>query len=454
MKLTALFVSPSIAVRGVTWLITFLLLTVLWILLLRFLPLDGLFHYLGTVGMTGTQSVMAITLLPPLMLCVLSRVALQALVPAVATPSIAPAQSPPAVIVAAPVEMAQIAAWGVVTPFGDAGATVTSSQEQEKIFRPDSVIRNIEGHPVQTATIENLPLEILDYPVETRSRVKRITAMLVTVLNTLFEQQAELTRSSNAPATVYWLVPEALPLDNETRLHFSMAWTHSHWRTIDYDLHVLSAASENAYGAMNALQQHMSSKKMPYVLLLTADSLVNPDELLLPLALNQVFSSKITDGFVPAEGAAGLLLVDAAFAAHSHMSGLCKPGPAQRGLRVSDRTAKGNVDSHTLASCIAEAMTMSKMAAGEIGNVISDTDHRFARTSEVIDALGKTLPGLDPLSQRTAPMAFAGSFGAASDLIHIALAAEMATTTEQATLVVSVADARQTAAMMILPGQV
>lgn len=450
----AFFTSPNIVVRGVTWLIAFLLLTMLWIFLLRFLPADGLFHYLGTIGMTGTQTIAAITLLPPLALSFLSWISLQVLTPPAAAPKTASVQPTPEAIVAPPLEMLRIAAWSAVTPFGDAGTTIASSQEQEKIFRPDDAIHNTEGHPIHAATIKELPLEVLDYPVETRSRAMRITAMLVTVLNTLFEQQAELARSTTAPATVYWLVPDSLPLDNEIRLSFSMAWTHSYWRTVDYDLHLLSAATESVYGTVNALQQHMSNNKMPYVLLLAADSLVNPDELLLPLALDQVFSSKITDGFVPAEGAAGLLLVDAAFAARSQMDGLCMLGTAQRGLRTSDRIANGNVDSSTLTACIKEAMAASKITADKIGNVISDTDHRLSRASEVIDAMGEILPELDPLSHRTAPMAYAGSFGVASDLIHIALAAEMATTTEQAALVVSVADVRQTAAMMIFPGNV
>jgi hypothetical protein len=451
LKLTALFVSPSIAVRGVTWLITFLLLTVLWILLLRFLPLDGLFHYLGTIGMTGTQTIMAITLLPPLVMSLLSWIGLQVLSPPTAAPNVTVAKPASETILAPATEKLRIAAWSAVTPFGDASATAASSQEQDKIFGPDSAIRNAEGHPVHAATVKELPLELLNYPVKTRSRAMRVSAMLVTVLNSLFEQQIGLARSA-ASTTIYWLLPDALPLDNETRLSFSIAWTHSFWRNGEYDLHLLPAASESVYGALNSLPQHMSPSKRPYVLLLAADSLVSPDELLAPLALGQVFSNKIPDGFVPAEGAAGLLLVDAAYATASNLVGLCTLGTVQLEQRATDRGAPGKVDSSALTTCITAAMAAAKTAADKVGIVISDTDHRFPRNAEVIQAMEKTLPELDPLSDRIAPMAFAGNFGAASDLIHMALAAEMATATEQAALVVSVADARQTAAMMILPG--
>lgn len=457
MKLIGFFTSPSNAVRCITWFAAFLLLTILWTVLLPLLSLDGLFQHFDNIGMSGAQSIAAITLAPPLMLSVLSWISVQVLVPsaipAVTPPEAAPAQSAPAAVATPLAEMLRIAAWSAVTPFGDASTTVASSQEQEKVFRPDSVIRNAEGHPVHTGVVEELPLEILDYPAETRSRAMRMSAMLVTVLNALFEQQMDLARSATGPATVYWLVPEALPLDSETRLSFSIAWMHSFWRIVDYDLRLLPVATESAYGVVNALQPLLGPSKMPYVLLLAADSLVNPDDLLAPLALDQVFSNKVPDGFVPAEGAAGLLLVDAAYAKASDLVGLCTLGTVHRELRTADRGAKGKIDSSTLVTCITEAMAAAQTTADKIGIVISDTDHRMPRSQEVIHAMEKLLPDLDPLSQRIAPMTLAGSFGAASDLIHIALAAEMAASTEQAALVVSVANLRQTAATVIFPDQ-
>jgi hypothetical protein len=460
LKLTGFFKSPNVAVRRFTWLMAFLLLTVLWILLLPLLSLNGVLQYFSNIGMTGAQSITAITLAPPLMLAVLSWIGIQmlappaapALTPPAATPELSiSAQSTPAAAALSPAEMLRIAAWSVLTPFGDTGATVAGSREKEKVFRSDSLIRNAEGHPVHTGTVEDMPLENLGYPPDTRSRAMRVSAMLVTVLNTLFDQQVELARSATAPATVYWLIPEALPLDDETRLNFSLAWAQSLWRGVDYDLHFLPAATESVYGAVNTLQRHVSASKMPFVLLLAADSLLNPDELLAPLALEQVFSNKAPEGFVPAEGAAGLLLVDAAFATASDLVGRCALGPVHREQRASDRGARRKVDSSTLVTCITEAIDTVQTTADKIGIVISDTDHRVQRSVEVAQAMEQTLPELDPLSDRINPMAFAGYFGAASDLIHMALAAEMVASTGQAALVVSVAHSLQTAAVVILP---
>jgi hypothetical protein len=456
LKLTAPFTSSNAAIRGVTWLVTFLLLTFAWILLLPLMSLDNLFHRFGNIGMTGSQSVLAITLLPPLTLTLLGWIGLRVFNPP-AVPAIAPANAAPVqssqIAVTSPAEVLRIAAWSVVTPLGDAGVTIARSQAQDKIFRPDKNIRNTEGHPVHTAIVEEIPLAILNYPSETRSRSMRISAMLVSVLDTLHDQQNELARSAAVSATVYWLVPATMPLDNETRLCFSIAWAHSSWGNIDYSLHLLSAATESAYSVVSNLRELTDQRKMPYVLLLAADSLLDPDELVSSLNQGKVFSSKLPDGFVPAEGAAGLLLVDSAFATSAHFTGLCTLGPVHREQRASDRGVKGKVDSSTLNACITDAMTVAETSADEIGTVISDTDHRFSRSAEVTQAMEQTLPRLDALSDRINPMAFAGYFGAASDLIHMALAAEVVATTEQAALVVSVAGPRQTTAMMILPYQ-
>lgn len=189
-------------------------------------------------------------------------------------------------------------------------------------------------------------------------------------------------------------------------------------------------------------------------MLLAADSLVSPDELLAPLALGQVFSNKIPDGFVPAEGAAGLLLVDAAYATASNLVDLCTLGIVHLEQRATDRGTAGKVDSSALTTCFTEAMTSTKTTADKVGIVISDTDHRLPRSVEVIQAMEQMLPELDPLTQRITPMAFAGNFGAASDLIHLALAADMAVTIGQAALTVNVTHARQTAAVVITPDTV
>lgn len=403
--------------------------------------------------MTGTQAILSITLLPPLATALLSWTGLKLLTPREAAPGETVANTVPEIAsgpAPAPVtEPLYIAAWSAVTPFGDADATVASSREQIKAFKPDSAIRNDDGSPVHAATVKELPLELLDYPPDTRSRAARVTAMLVPVLNALFSQQERMVGAVTS-TTVFWLLPEEIPLDEGTRRGFSSAWSHSFWRHGKYDLHLLPATTTSAYGTLNSLAQNMNASRMPHALLLAADSLVNPDELLAPLALDQVFSNKSPDGFIPAEGAAGLLLVDATYGAASNLVGLCALGIAHQEQRVAERGGMGKVDSSALSRCMAAAVAAAGTPLDGVGMVVSDTDHRLPRSLEVIQAMEQTVPDLDPMSHRLTPMAYAGNFGAATDVIHLALAACSASTSGQPTLAVSVSHARNTAAAVIV----
>ena len=67
----------------------------------------------------------------------------------------------------------------------------------------------------------------------------------------------------------------------------------------------------------------------------------------------------------------------------------------------------------------------------------------------MIDAMAQVLAGLDPLPQRICPMEHVGAFGAASDLIHIAFAAELA---GQASVLALMTSAEQGAVVVVGPG--
>ncbi len=344
-------------------------------------------------------------------------------------------------------------AWSAITPNGDAAATIERCLRQEKVFHPDGAIRNRDGHPVHSAAVEALPLAALGYPDASRERAMRLPALLLTVLNDLHDQQLELAHATAAAATVVCLLPAALAGDEETRPRFAAAWARSDWRDVAYRLQLVPSSPDGAYAVLNDLRGQMDPLRMPYVLLLAADSLLDPDELSRELALGRVFSDKAPNGFVPAEGAGGLLLVHSGFAEAVPLVGLSRLGLANRATRESDRGDKGKVDSATLSACMNEAMAAVEVAAGDVGAVLADTDHRAQRGMEVIQSMGRILPALDPLAQRISPMEYAGCFGAAADLLHLALAAEMAASGERATMALSLGGDRQTAAVVILPDQ-
>jgi hypothetical protein len=108
----------------------------------------------------------------------------------------------------------------------------------------------------------------------------------------------------------------------------------------------------------------------------------------------------------------------------------------------------GNTDHDGLRGLMSAALAASGKAAVDIGIVVSDADHRTRGSMEVIGAMTHVLAGLDPLEQRISPMEYTGAFGAASDLVHLALAVELAG--EKSVLALSTS-CGQCAAVVVIP---
>lgn len=467
MSISAPFKSSWFVVRAFAWLVLFLLLVVAWVFIVTRFPLSGLFQFLGNLGLSEIQSIMTLSLLPPMILTTLIWLKLRKPGPA-ATSAGANVTTTPEVI-APPVNTLHIAAWSAITPFGDVAATLAGTQGKKAVFAPDKAVKDSESLPFFTASIDALPLsifacpedDVLAYPVETRSRIKRTTAMLFTVLNALHEKKEalDIKLPMGQAVQVFWLPPTesmltSAPSPEDIADAFSTAWKRSKWNTTD---HVLASfTSKKCYEILHSLQHSSDKERSPITLIIAADSLLDPEELAHPIAQGMLYSGATKNGFIPAEGAGGLLLVDANFVTKMELSNLNTLGPIKNVQRESERNAKAKIDSTTLTSCITLAMNTSQMGtsqlrADKIGAILSDTDHRLEPLGlEVIAAMLQTLPDHKP-QDRISPMEYAGSFGIASDIIHLALAAELAEATEQAILTVSVADSKHTAAVVILP---
>src|SRR5699024_8304523 len=107
----------------------------------------------------------------------------------------------------------------------------------------------------------------------------------------------------------YWIVPHALLTEDKFHADiFASVWKHSSWRQLEYLLHVVPDAPAAGYAILAALQHDIDDSVIPYTLVVAADSLLDSDELATALALEQVFSDTAPLGFIPSEGAGGLLL--------------------------------------------------------------------------------------------------------------------------------------------------
>lgn len=343
----------------------------------------------------------------------------------------------------------RLGAFSALTPFGNALETVEGTQSKEKVFQVDRTLSIPGGFPVHAAMVPALPLARLGYPADTRRSAVRIAAMLELILGELHQQQDRIASAIEAPGVVYWLLAPQLTDDGAAQQALAAAWSRSPWRTVKHELHLVRGLPGGAYALIAALQRDIEQSRAPFVLLLAADSVLEPD-LLAPLfELEQVFSENAPNGFIPAEGAAGLLLFHPAHSPAGLWNGACQLGPAVCIARPQERKGR-KPELASLSTALASALSAAAVAPDSITAIVADSDHRVAGAMEAAAAMTLHTAHLDPLEDRISPMQYAGWFGAATDLIHVALGAELALTRE-ATVGTLAASVDQAAALLILP---
>jgi hypothetical protein len=316
-----------------------------------------------------------------------------------------------------PVARFRIGAWSALTPHGNAIETVDGTKARTKVFKPDQAIRHPSGYPAHASMIATLKLEAMGHAAGTRLRAPRVMTMLGAILDDLHGQQSTLVESIEGPASVYWLVPPELVSDDGAHSAiFAGAWKRSAWRDGAYLLHMIPAGGASVYSTLSVLQAGIDQASIPYAIIIAADSLLDGEELAPALALGHVFSHTAPDGFIPAEGAGGILLFNPVLTSDDLWANAAVMGP----VKVA------GTDHDGLRDVMSAALTVSGKGADDIGVVVSDSDHRSRGIMEIIGAMTHVLGALDPLEQRISPMEYAGAFGAASDLVHLALAVELA----------------------------
>jgi hypothetical protein len=397
----------SLAGKFFLWILALAVLTAAWfILLANVAPASLEFASVGTVVVASS---------PPALLALVAWTALRwTSSPQTEQPAAMTSQAQATTL--APPKPAirfRVGAWSALTPFGNGVATIEGAKARTSVFKPDKAMLLPSGLPAHSSQINTLDLEALGHAPGSRLRAPRVTAMLISILDELHAQQVTLTESVDSPVNVYWLVPQGLmPEDEPSRAMFDLAWARSAWSTIPNRLHMMTVTDQSAFALQTNLQNDMDHSAMPYALMLAADSLINGEAMAPALALGHIFSTESPQGFIPSEGAGGILLFN--------------PSAAPEDL-WSNAPIMMPVTDHTSASdAMAAAVAASGAGADRIGLVVSDTDHRIKASMQVVGAMTQLLPGLDPLAQRISPMEFTGIFGAATGLVHMVIAVEMA----------------------------
>lgn len=422
------------AFRILPWTLVLFLLGAAWFMLLaRVAPARLDFSSAGATLFAST---------PPFLLTLLlwtgvQRYSSSAQVAVAPLPTAAPlAPSGPAV----PVARFRVGGWSAITPHGGVIETLEGTRARSRKFSPDKAIPHPSGYPAHAAMIASLKLEALGHPAATRQRAPRVMAMLCAVLDDLHAQQGCLVESLPGPVHVYWMAPPALLAEDRSHAAiFAAAWTHSAWRDSAHLLHMVPVGA-SMFNVLSNLQEEIDQSSVPYTILLAADSMLHRDELAPAMERGHVFSPTSPNGFIPSEGAAGILLFNPGKCSEDLWSGAAIAEPVKAVAREGSSNELGGV--------ISAALVASGKDASGVSFVVSDSDHRTSGSMEVVGAMVQVLANLDPLEHRISPMEYAGAFGAATDLINLALACELAA--DESVVAVST-QYSQLAAMVVRP---
>lgn len=164
-----------------------------------------------------------------------------------------------------------------------------------------------------------------------------------------------------------------------------------------------------------------------------------------------LFSGRTPRGQVPGEGAAGLLLADAAQAALLAQESLVTLHGACDGRRGVCADARGNISSELLAGLGQRALHESKVEPADVTTLCADADLRPSRMGELMGMASTLLPQLDQSAQMMSVGACCGTAGAVGPLAALALAAHDALANGGQVLCVSNSDSRYRCALVLRP---
>lgn len=192
------------------------------------------------------------------------------------------------------------------------------------------------------------------------------------------------------------------------------------------------------------------------VLVLVADSWVSEAMVERLHADERLLRSDVSEGEVPGEGAAGLLLA-AATGAHPDASAT-EPdltGP-QIHLHLPHQArvagaARPREAARTTAELIARALDTAGCTGDTPLQVVTGADHRPSRMVEAATALVAQRPELDPVEDALHLGVACGSMGVAGPLALLAVAAAHARESETPTLALALTDASTRAAAVLAP---
>jgi hypothetical protein len=164
-----------------------------------------------------------------------------------------------------------------------------------------------------------------------------------------------------------------------------------------------------------------------------------------------LFTARNQRGQIPGEGAAGLLLADAAQALLLDATPAPQLHAAVQGAHAASADGAGRVDPALLSGLGQQALRGAASQAADVQLAVSDTDHRGSRIGELMAAAGAAAPQLDAATQVIGIAASCGRAGAVGALAALVLARQETLDNASHVLYFSNQDPYQRSAAVVRP---
>jgi hypothetical protein len=164
-----------------------------------------------------------------------------------------------------------------------------------------------------------------------------------------------------------------------------------------------------------------------------------------------LFNADQPGGQIPGEGAAGLLLADAAQAAALLADTPVLLHHASMAMRGQSADSRGHGDATLLAELGGKAMSAASVAPSAIMRLYADADQRSSRMIELMNNVGTLLPDIDLSEDVLSVAAACGQSGHVATLAALVLARHAAAENASQVLCLSNLDAFHRAAVVVGP---
>lgn len=439
----------------------------------------------STGELAGSMLVLPLALLASWWLgkTLLARLAAPATAPALANG--AEGESGPAGNPAAPHAPLHLAAAALCMPGGDSASELAAAllgKQQRPALDPE--LTDAQGYPVMSARVAQLDeqdqKELLDgwlrkrpadtargAPAHFDAEHVRALALGAGVLHQLMQEaamhaaldgyQAAQTSARAAPA---------LPALPTLQLHLLLpsdwdapqrdagaAWLHEQaqhqgWPSERLSLHL--AGDGGPLALIGQLAAQAALQELPCLaIVLACGSHIGELTVHDWLTRGLLFNADQPGGQIPGEGAAGLLLADAAQAALLLADTPVLLHHASTAVRGQSADSRGHGDATLLAELGGKAMSAASVAPGAIARLYADADQRASRMIELMNNAGTLLPEIDLSNDVLSVAAACGQSGPVATLAALALARHEAAGNASQVLCLSNLDAFQRAAVVV-----